>query len=74
VVVTEWNEFKQINLEKLKSTMTGNFVFDGRNLYDPAKMTRLGFQYYGIGRGTATAPAVTTVSAPAVSEKVVAAK
>ena len=51
VVVTEWNEFKQINLEKLKSTMAGTHVFDGRNLYDPAKMSRLGFDYYGVGRG-----------------------
>jgi UDPglucose 6-dehydrogenase len=52
VVVTEWNEFKQINLEKLKGTMKGTFVFDGRNLYDPAKMKRLGFDYVCVGRGT----------------------
>jgi UDPglucose 6-dehydrogenase len=50
VVVTEWNEFKQINLEKLKQTMKGDLVFDGRNLYDPAKMKRLGFQYVCVGR------------------------
>lgn len=63
VVVTEWNEFKQINLEKLKGTMNGNFVFDGRNLYDPAKMKRLGFHYVGVGRptdGTAPRPVVPT--------------
>jgi UDPglucose 6-dehydrogenase len=52
VIVTEWNEFKQLNLEKLKTVMTGNFVFDGRNIYDPEKMKRLGFHYFGIGRGT----------------------
>jgi len=51
VVVTEWNEFKQINLEKLRDTMKGTFVFDGRNLYDPAKMKRLGFHYVCVGRG-----------------------
>ena len=51
VVVTEWNEFKQINLEKLTATMTGNWLFDGRNLYDPEKVKRLGFQYVGVGRG-----------------------
>lgn len=51
VVVTEWNEFKQINLEKLRDTMKGRFVFDGRNLYDPEKMRRLGFVYHGVGRG-----------------------
>ncbi|WP_309720388.1 UDP-glucose/GDP-mannose dehydrogenase family protein, partial [Armatimonas sp.] len=50
VVVTEWNEFKQINLEKLKAAMTGSHVFDGRNLYDPDKMRRAGFVYHGIGR------------------------
>ena len=50
VVVTEWNEFKQINLEKLKAAMKGQYVFDGRNLYDPDKMRRAGFVYHGIGR------------------------
>lgn len=56
VVVTEWNEFKQINLEKLKETMKGDVVFDGRNLYDPAKMKRLGFRYVCVGRPTDAVP------------------
>lgn len=56
VVVTEWNEFKQINLEKLRETMKGTHVFDGRNLYDPAKMKRLGFKYVCVGRPTDVAP------------------
>lgn len=51
VVVTEWNEFKQINLEKLKGAMKGTHVFDGRNLYKPDKMKRAGFDYTGVGRG-----------------------
>jgi UDPglucose 6-dehydrogenase len=65
VVVTEWNEFKQINLERLKNTMAGNLVFDGRNLYDPAKMRRLGFEYVCVGRGGApcAASVTTTVTA-----------
>jgi len=50
VVVTEWNEFRQINLEKLKQAMKGDVVFDGRNLYDPEKMKRFGFQYICVGR------------------------
>lgn len=56
-VLTEWNEFKQINLERLKEVMSGNLVFDGRNLYDPAKMARLGFQYVCVGRGNVSATA-----------------
>jgi UDPglucose 6-dehydrogenase len=59
VVVTEWNEFKQINLEKLKQTMKGEHVFDGRNLYDPAKMKRLGFKYVCVGRPSDVAESVT---------------
>jgi UDPglucose 6-dehydrogenase len=50
VVVTEWNEFKQLNLERLKEVMKGNHLFDGRNLYDPAKVGRLGFEYLAVGR------------------------
>jgi UDPglucose 6-dehydrogenase len=56
VIVTEWNEFKQINLERLKGVMKGDHVLDGRNLYDPAKMKRLGFKYICVGRSSATAP------------------
>ncbi len=53
VVVTEWNEFKQINLDRLKETMKGDLIFDGRNLYDPVKMKRCGFRYVCVGRGNA---------------------
>jgi len=56
-VLTEWNEFKQINLERLKEEMTGCIVCDGRNLYDPAKMERLGFEYVCVGRGNIAATA-----------------
>lgn len=50
IVVTEWNEFKQLNLERLKAVMCGNVIFDGRNIYDPIRLQRLGFDYTGIGR------------------------
>ncbi len=50
VVCTEWNEFKQLDLERLKGLMKQPIVVDGRNIYDPALMARLGFQYRGIGR------------------------
>jgi UDPglucose 6-dehydrogenase len=50
VIVTEWNEFKQLDLNKLKRLMRRPVVVDGRNIYDPAEMRRLGFVYRGIGR------------------------
>ncbi|MFH1563261.1 MAG: UDP-glucose/GDP-mannose dehydrogenase family protein [Nitrospirota bacterium] len=50
VVMTEWNEFKEIDLVKVKAMMTNPVIIDGRNIYDPAKMKELGFVYHGIGR------------------------
>jgi len=50
VVVTEWNEFKFLNMERLKEAMEGSALFDGRNIYDPLRMKRLGFDYHCIGR------------------------
>jgi UDPglucose 6-dehydrogenase len=53
IVVTDWNEFKLLNLDRLKNSMRGNVVFDGRNIYDPVRMRRYGFVYQGIGRPNA---------------------
>jgi UDPglucose 6-dehydrogenase len=50
VVVTEWNEFRHLDLVRLKRAMRRPVVVDGRNIYDPAQMRRLGFVYRGIGR------------------------
>jgi len=50
VILTEWNEFKQLDLAEIKKLMKGNFLFDGRNIYDPAKVKSLGFIYKGVGR------------------------
>ena len=50
VVVTEWNEFRQLDLQKLKRSMRRPVVVDGRNIYDPQRMRDLGFVYRGIGR------------------------
>jgi UDPglucose 6-dehydrogenase len=50
VIVTEWNEFRYLNLERLRSAMKGKVLFDGRNMYDPIRMRRLGFDYYCVGR------------------------
>lgn len=50
-VMTEWNEFKQLDLARLRDAMRQPVLFDGRNIYDPEQMTRLGFTYQGVGRG-----------------------
>ncbi len=52
LLVTEWNEFKQLNWEKIRGFMRQPIVVDGRNLYDPAEMAARGFVYWGVGRGT----------------------
>jgi len=52
VVVTEWNEFKQLDLEKVKGLLNSPVIFDGRNIYDPTRMKEMGFNYRAIGRGT----------------------
>ncbi len=51
VVLTEWNEFKELDLVRIKETMKSPVIVDGRNIYDPAKAKKLGFVYRGIGRG-----------------------
>lgn len=50
IVITEWNEFRQLNLPKVKSLMKNPFLLDGRNIYDPEKVKSLGFVYQGVGR------------------------
>ena len=52
IVMTEWNEFRRPDFEKMKKLMRSPTVFDGRNIYDPFEMQEKGFQYYGIGRGS----------------------
>jgi UDPglucose 6-dehydrogenase len=49
-LVTEWNEFKFLNLERLRASMRRPTIFDGRNLWEPERMRRLGFEYHSIGR------------------------
>ncbi|MBI4062473.1 UDP-glucose/GDP-mannose dehydrogenase family protein [Candidatus Gottesmanbacteria bacterium] len=49
-VVTEWNEFRQIDLVKLAKELKNRVIFDGRNIYEPEVVKNLGFMYYGVGR------------------------
>jgi UDPglucose 6-dehydrogenase len=51
MVITEWNEFKNLDLVRLRSIMRQPVIFDGRNIYDPLLMKQLGFRYRGLGRG-----------------------
>jgi len=50
--VTEWNEYRSPDFERLASSLNTPLVFDGRNLYEPATMARHGFVYYSVGRPT----------------------
>ncbi|MFA5142545.1 MAG: UDP-glucose/GDP-mannose dehydrogenase family protein [Candidatus Omnitrophota bacterium] len=50
LLATEWNEFKELDFKKIKRLMRQPIIVDGRNIYDPAEMKRLGFNYVGIGR------------------------
>ncbi len=56
LLVTEWNEFKQLDWQRIKRYMRQPVVIDGRNLYDPREMRNLGFIYWGVGRGEAPVP------------------
>ena len=50
MVITEWNEFKQLDLEKVKVLLKSPVIYDGRNIYDPNLMKEMGFIYRAIGR------------------------
>lgn len=50
VIITEWAEFKSLDLQKVKSLMKHPVIIDGRNIYEPAEMKQLGFLYRGVGR------------------------
>lgn len=51
VVVTDWNEFKNLDMARIRGLMRGNVIVDGRNIYEPGPMKELGFYYRGVGRG-----------------------
>jgi len=50
VIATEWDEFKKLDLERARQSLTHPIMFDGRNLFDPADMERLGWIYQSVGR------------------------
>jgi len=50
LLLTEWNQFRKPDYERMKSLLKKPLIFDGRNQYEPVKMKELGFTYYCIGR------------------------
>ena len=50
LIATEWNEFRNIDLERIKSLMKRPIIFDSRNIFEPEKMESLGFEYFCTGR------------------------
>ncbi len=52
IFVTEWKEFKELDLLKIKNETNCDTIFDGRNIFQPCRMELLGFKYYSIGRNT----------------------
>ena len=50
LLITAWNGFKQLDMERLRSAMRGSVLVDGRNVYDPVEMRDFGFTYAGVGR------------------------
>jgi len=51
LIATEWKEFRSPDYERLRALLLQPLIFDGRNLYDPGLMQRLGFEYFAVGRG-----------------------
>ncbi len=68
-ILTEWQVFRAPDFDLIRERLTDPVIFDGRNLYDPARMARKGFAYYAIGRGlrpdqpTAAMPAAVAAAA-----------
>jgi len=50
LIVTEWEEFKNLDLDKIKTLMANPIIIDGRNVFDPEDVKKLGFEYYSVGR------------------------
>lgn len=50
IIMTEWNLFRNLELDRIREIMKGNYFFDLRNVYDPQRLRDKGFQYFGVGR------------------------
>jgi len=50
LILTEWNEFRELDLKRIKKLLKHPFIVDGRNIYEPKVVKKLGFKYVGVGR------------------------
>ena len=50
LIITEWDEFRSLDLKKVKELMANPIIIDGRNIFKPGKVRELGFEYYSLGR------------------------
>jgi UDPglucose 6-dehydrogenase len=70
-IMTDWNEYRHPDFDRIRETLRQPIVVDGRNLYDSERMQQIGFRYFSIGRGTEPIPAAPTAPgvarAPAVT-------
>ncbi|MFY9841744.1 MAG: UDP-glucose dehydrogenase family protein [Terriglobales bacterium] len=69
LILTEWEEFATLDLERLRTLVRYPIVLDGRNLYDPAVMVEHGFSYYSVGRPAALTEEVTAGARPKKKER-----
>jgi UDPglucose 6-dehydrogenase len=69
LILTEWEEFAHLDLERVHGLIKYPIVLDGRNLYDPAVMVAHGFSYYSVGRPAALTEEVTAETRPQKKER-----
>jgi UDPglucose 6-dehydrogenase len=69
VIVTDWNEFKHLDMARIKASMAQPVLMDGRNIYEPQKMEELGFIYRGMGRGHKKPEVIQMVEFPIASSE-----
>ena len=50
LIITEWEEFKKLDLRKIKSLLKNPIIVDGRNVYEPEELKKMGFNYFPVGR------------------------
>ncbi len=65
MILTEWNQFRKLDMPRIKNLLKSPKVVDLRNIYDPAMMESLGFEYASVGRGSVVKGGKAGFAAPA---------